>query len=204
MGDGGGCHPRDNIALSWLAREVGLSHDVFEDIMVAREHQCDWLADLMLEQQRRSGLTVGDPGHRLQGEHQPDDRLPRTLAAVHPGGARRCGGGLRPPRPRCARPVTTSGVSRGTRHRDSSNTYAFPQGSIVLDPWRYIPDQPGVESDPPGAGTRKPHGVAVAPSTTGAAGDESSTVKAALWSPICFRTSSRYSRKCSIWAHTVR
>ena len=27
MGDGGGCHPRDNIALSWLAREIDLSRD---------------------------------------------------------------------------------------------------------------------------------------------------------------------------------
>src|SRR5262249_6729878 len=30
MGDGGGCHPRDNIALSWLSRELGLSYDWFE------------------------------------------------------------------------------------------------------------------------------------------------------------------------------
>lgn len=29
MGDGGGCHPRDNIALSWLARQLDLSYDFF-------------------------------------------------------------------------------------------------------------------------------------------------------------------------------
>ena len=27
MGDGGSCHPRDNIALSWLSRELNLSFD---------------------------------------------------------------------------------------------------------------------------------------------------------------------------------
>jgi UDPglucose 6-dehydrogenase len=49
MGDGGGCHPRDNIAMSWLARELNLSHDFFEDLMLAREDQTNWLAELCLE-----------------------------------------------------------------------------------------------------------------------------------------------------------
>src|SRR4029079_12685998 len=29
MGDGGGCHPRDSIAMSWLAREIPPRHDIF-------------------------------------------------------------------------------------------------------------------------------------------------------------------------------
>ena len=48
MGDGGGCHPRDNIALSWLAREVDLSYDLFEALMVCRERQTEWLAELIV------------------------------------------------------------------------------------------------------------------------------------------------------------
>jgi UDPglucose 6-dehydrogenase len=47
MGDGGGCHPRDNIAMSWLARELSLSHDIFESLITARDSQTEWLADLM-------------------------------------------------------------------------------------------------------------------------------------------------------------
>lgn len=58
MGDGGGCHPRDNIALSWLARELDLSHDFFYDIMKAREDQTAWLADLVIEQHRLRGLPI--------------------------------------------------------------------------------------------------------------------------------------------------
>jgi UDPglucose 6-dehydrogenase len=58
MGDGGGCHPRDNIALSWLARELGLSHDIFTDLMAAREHQTGWLADLIQQEQEAAGLPV--------------------------------------------------------------------------------------------------------------------------------------------------
>jgi UDPglucose 6-dehydrogenase len=49
MGDGGGCHPRDNIAMSWIAKELNLSHDFFEDLMITREHQTEWLADLCVE-----------------------------------------------------------------------------------------------------------------------------------------------------------
>jgi len=37
------CHPRDQIALSWLARELGMSYDPFESVMKAREEQARWL-----------------------------------------------------------------------------------------------------------------------------------------------------------------
>jgi len=49
MGDGGGCHPRDNIALSWLAREHNLSYDLFSALMECREKQTEWLAELTSE-----------------------------------------------------------------------------------------------------------------------------------------------------------
>lgn len=58
MGDGGGCHPRDNIALSWLARELELSHDLFTDLMEAREDQTEWLADLAGEHCSAAGLPL--------------------------------------------------------------------------------------------------------------------------------------------------
>ena len=37
MGDGGGCHPRDNIAMSYLSEKYNLSHNWFEHIMKQRE-----------------------------------------------------------------------------------------------------------------------------------------------------------------------
>jgi len=45
MGDGGPCHPRDNIALSWLADRLNLGYDLFANIMSAREHQCALIAE---------------------------------------------------------------------------------------------------------------------------------------------------------------
>ena len=44
MGDGGACHPRDNIALSWLAKELDLGYDLFSAISHAREKQTENMA----------------------------------------------------------------------------------------------------------------------------------------------------------------
>ena len=49
MGDGGSCHPRDNIALRWLAKELGLGYDLFDSIMTARELQAENMAKAILE-----------------------------------------------------------------------------------------------------------------------------------------------------------
>lgn len=49
MGDGGACHPRDNIALRWLAQELDLGYDLFEAIMASREAQASNLAARLVE-----------------------------------------------------------------------------------------------------------------------------------------------------------
>jgi len=49
MGDGGACHPRDNIALRWLAKDLGLGYDLFESIMTAREKQAENMALAILK-----------------------------------------------------------------------------------------------------------------------------------------------------------
>ena len=44
MGDGGACHPRDNIALRWLAQKLELGYDLFGSVMSAREQQAENMA----------------------------------------------------------------------------------------------------------------------------------------------------------------
>ena len=44
MGDGGACHPRDNIALRWMSENLDLGYDLFDAIMKAREIQAKNLA----------------------------------------------------------------------------------------------------------------------------------------------------------------
>ncbi len=148
MGDGGGCHPRDNIALSWLARELGLSYDFFESLMIARENQTEWLAELMEAHDPPTGerllkvilgksfkaetdITLGSPAVLLKNlllERGNDVEMwdPYVDAEL-------------------PRPEFPPGVFLiGTRHPDFID-FEFPEGSVVIDPWRYIPEQPGVE-----------------------------------------------------------
>jgi len=49
MGDGGACHPRDNIALRYLADRLDLGYDLFDAIMKAREVQAERMAKKCLE-----------------------------------------------------------------------------------------------------------------------------------------------------------
>jgi UDPglucose 6-dehydrogenase len=44
MGDGGACHPRDNIALRWMAEELNLGYDLFDAVMLSREKQAENMA----------------------------------------------------------------------------------------------------------------------------------------------------------------
>ena len=50
MGDAGACHPRDNIALRWLAEEYDIGYDLFDTIMHAREIQARNLAAFLVQQ----------------------------------------------------------------------------------------------------------------------------------------------------------
>lgn len=58
MGDGGGCHPRDNIALSWLSEKVGLQFNWYDSIMTAREKQTDFLANCIEKEWKTRQLPV--------------------------------------------------------------------------------------------------------------------------------------------------
>jgi UDPglucose 6-dehydrogenase len=49
MGDAGACHPRDNIALRWLAEHYEVGYDLFDTIMHAREIQAKNLAKFLFD-----------------------------------------------------------------------------------------------------------------------------------------------------------
>ena len=142
MGDGGGCHPRDNIALSWLAREVNLSMDWFENIMMQRERQTDWLADL-IEQYRQPEDKVYILGKSFKPETNIQVGSPSILLKnilVERGHEVT----MYDPWVDETAPKFAKGVYFiGTKHPEFGE-FDFPQGSVVLDPWRYIPDREGV------------------------------------------------------------
>jgi UDPglucose 6-dehydrogenase len=49
MGDGGACHPRDNIALRYLAERLDLGYDLFDAVMRSREVQAENMAKKLIE-----------------------------------------------------------------------------------------------------------------------------------------------------------
>ena len=144
MGDGGGCHPRDNIALSWLARKVDLSFDWYENLMICRENQTDWLSDLILENKsnlpiiilgktfkKETNLVVGSPSILLKNiliekKHEVKIYDPWIDVEENP-------------------PIDEPALFFiGTNH-DLFLDYRFPKGSIVIDPWRFLKGQDGVK-----------------------------------------------------------
>jgi UDPglucose 6-dehydrogenase len=58
MGDGGGCHPRDNIALRYMAQELNLGYDLFDTIMNAREIQAKNLAKALVDLAEKNEMSI--------------------------------------------------------------------------------------------------------------------------------------------------
>lgn len=58
MGDGGGCHPRDNIAMSWLSNTIGIDMNYYDFIMKKRENQTEFLANIIIDKHKETNLPI--------------------------------------------------------------------------------------------------------------------------------------------------
>lgn len=130
MGDGGPCHPRDNIALSSLASELDLGYDLFKGIMQSREQQAFNLAKklisynypiVILGKSYKPGVDFIDGSYSLligyyiikSGYGCWYDEDPKEIEG----------------------PFTYLLGHRG-KHFD----YNFAENSIIVDPWGEIPE----------------------------------------------------------------
>jgi UDPglucose 6-dehydrogenase len=145
MGDGGGCHPRDNIALSWLAQKENLSFDWYSNLMECREKQTEWLSELIIEQKTKHNLPIVILGKTFKKETNLvvgstsillKNMLDEKNVSVE----------TFDPWVDSNEPPTNekSIFFIGTNH-DVFLSYKFPSGSIVIDPWRFMTEQDGVE-----------------------------------------------------------
>ena len=145
MGDGGGCHPRDNIALSWLSRELDLSHDWFDNIMKQREKQTDWLANLIEETSfKYKGYYDDYPIKILGKSFKPETNIVTGSPSILLKNILE----ERGHQVEMWDPYVDDSENEsqqepmiyfiGTKHPDFT-TYSYNQGSIIIDPWRYIP-----------------------------------------------------------------
>lgn len=122
MGDGGSCHPRDNIALRFLAKDLGLGYDMFDSIMKARERQAKNLAIKLMNLSFTNKLPIVIMGESYKpGVEYVDGSYSKLVGSY------------------------ITDVKYDTLdepavyllgHRGVFNKTQFPVGSVVLDPWR--------------------------------------------------------------------
>lgn len=144
MGDGGGCHPRDNIALSWLSDELGLSYNYFDSIMTFREKQIDYFAELIINKHKINLLPIHILGKAFKAE---TNLIVGSTSILLKNILEEKGYVVKMYDPYVDENELTLEKEIyfiGTKHEVFS-TYKFPEGSIVIDPHRYIKKQENVE-----------------------------------------------------------
>ena len=148
MGDGGACHPRDNIALRYLSHKLELGYDMFEGIMLSREEQARNLALRLVELAYDNKIPIVIHGkaykprvsyiegsYSLLVGHFCKELAPNVeLFYVD-----KCTGDTydskKPAVFLLAHSATTT--YRYWDNPDSDELYCeIPEGSIVVDPWR--------------------------------------------------------------------
>lgn len=148
MGDGGACHPRDNIALRWLAQQLGLGYDLFGAVMESRERQAANLASRMVELADRHGLNDMWIHGKTYKPHVPYTSGSYSLLVAHY--LETMGRQVR-----FVDPLTGDSVDRvhgvvllahdshvncGATSCESQQQFycAFQPGSVIVDPWRRV------------------------------------------------------------------
>lgn len=144
MADGGPCHGRDQMAMSFTAHETGLSFNIFDVINNGRDAQTGWLADLIMEQRGDRpvvllGMAFKAGTNQLEGS--PAMLLANILrqrglfVQMHDPAVR----------PDAKIPDGPCLYFVSTRWSEYAN-WAFKPGDVVIDPWRMIKSVPeGVE-----------------------------------------------------------
>jgi UDPglucose 6-dehydrogenase len=124
MGDGGGCHPRDNIALRYMAKEYDLGYDLFDAIMKSRELQAKNIANKLIELHDENGLPIVILGESYKpGVPYVDGSYSKLIAHYLDYSLLYYDKIVEPA-------IYLLG------HRGVYNETVFPKGSVVLDPWR--------------------------------------------------------------------
>ena len=123
MGDGGACHPRDNIALRWLAKDLELGYDMFETIMSARERQAENMAKAILEH----GNTIWFSSDSYKAGTELVDGSSSLLVQYY---VKKHGGTL-------ANGIDTP-VEVIVRVHESDE-FTADDNTIIFDPWRSYP-----------------------------------------------------------------
>ena len=148
MGDGGACHPRDNIALRFMAQELGLGYDIFDAIMNAREIQARNLAEFLVAQAKEYDLPVLIHGVAYKPDVPYRDGSYSLLVAhyceemgYHPILVDPMTHPQRGPFKAIVLLAHNSNITYKYMNEQTQDLYCYlEKGSIVVDPWRKYED----------------------------------------------------------------
>ena len=129
MGDGGGCHPRDNIALRYMAEKLDLGYDLFDAIMKAREEQAKNLSTRLVIESQRADLPIVILGQSYKPNVHYLDGSSSILTGRY---CERFGSKFEV----VYDPETPIKAVYLLGHIGKHHDYDFPEGSIIVDPWR--------------------------------------------------------------------
>ena len=146
MGDGGGCHPRDNIALRYMAEELDLGYDMFDAIMNAREIQAKNIALRLMKHANENNLPIVIHGKAYKPNVPYLEGSYSMLIATY---INECGIDVEYVDPMTDDDRTSTGPAVFLMAHSASTTYEYtgnshkdalycdiPERSIVVDPWR--------------------------------------------------------------------
>jgi UDPglucose 6-dehydrogenase len=153
MGDAGACHPRDNIALRWLAEEYEIGYDMFDTIMQAREVQARNMADFLCIQAQKHNLPIVIHGKAYKPDVPYCIGSYSTLIGFYVNAAGHCAYYVDPladdtvdvlnnfKDPAVVLMAHNRQVTYGYtgEERKDSFYYDIKPGSVIVDPWRTIP-----------------------------------------------------------------
>ena len=154
MGDAGACHPRDNIALRWLAQEYDLGYDMFDTIMHAREIQAKNLAKFLVNEAKERGMSVVIHGKAYKPDVPYCIGSYSTLIGHY---VKEAGFNVRYLDPLADDPTEVVSeligpcvlllahnrqVTYGYTGKDNVDKFYcdIPNGSVIVDPWRSLSD----------------------------------------------------------------
>jgi UDPglucose 6-dehydrogenase len=153
MGDAGACHPRDNIALRWLAQEYNLGYDLFDTVMHAREIQARNLAMFLIDQAQQHSMNIVIHGKAYKPDVPYCVGSYSTLIGHY---VKQAGFSVQYLDPLADDPtdvideLTMPAVILWAHNRKVTYDYtgeptdtmpycAIPRGCVIVDPWRKLP-----------------------------------------------------------------
>lgn len=132
MGDGGPCHPRDTIALKWLAQELDLGYDLFDAVVKAREVQAENMANKLIRYAKMHDLPVVIVGKAYKENVSYCYGSPSILVGSY---VEEAGIDLFYHDPLIGSYVEEVGPAVYLLAHNNINL-DYAEGSIIIDPWR--------------------------------------------------------------------